>query len=168
MRYQPIETTHEPRDTAVAAVWPSFEEALLNRQSLPLEGETAAVDIEPLTSPAKAAPDVPAAVGGLIAASYAALIVVFFAFFAASPLALFVITISALFVAIYLAVPRIFFAIEADPARRPTLAQFWYEGMQTLTGRSSGRDAMIQMMIVPVSLAFGLLAMGIVARIYLG
>ncbi len=168
MRYQPIETTHKSRDTSVAAVWPSFEEALLNRQPLPLEGQALEPTSDMPDSPASAAPDVPAAVGGLIAGSYAALIGVFFAFFAASPLALFVVTISALFVAIYFALPRIFFAVEADPARRPTLAQFWYEGMQTLTGRSSGRDAMIQMLIVPVFLTFGLLAMGIVARIYIG
>ena len=169
MRYQRLEPNKATAPSHVAAVWPSFQEALLNRQALPVENRPVEeISQAPAPLPAAAAPDVPAAVGGLIVASYAALIGVFFAFFAASPLALFAITICAFFVAIYFAVPRIFFAVEADPARRPTLAQFWYEGMQTLTGRSSGRDAMIQMMIVPVFLTFGLLAMGIVARIYLG
>jgi len=39
--------------------------------------------------------------------------------------------------------------------------------MDTLTGHSSGRDALIQMMVVPVLLTLGLLAMGIAGKIYL-
>jgi hypothetical protein len=38
----------------------------------------------------------------------------------------------------------------------------------TLTGRSSGRDALVQMLIVPVLLTLGLAAMGIIGRIYIG
>ena len=96
------------------------------------------------------------------------LLAVFFAFFAGSPLALFSITICAVFVAVFFAVPRIFFAVEADPARRPSFSRFWHEGIDTLTGRSSGKDALIQMLIVPVFLAFGLLTIGIIGKIFLG
>ena len=109
----------------------------------------------------------PAAVGSLIAGSYAALMAVFFAFFARSPLALFSITICAGFVAVYLAIPRIFFAIEADPTRRPTLGRFLRSGLETATGHSGGRDALVQMMIVPMLLTFGLAAIGIIGLIYL-
>jgi len=169
MRYRQLDTGPAATDTAVVAVWLSVEEVLLDREAIdagrePVESVAAA----PVLSPASAAPDVPAAVGGLIVASYVGLLAVFFAFFAGSPLAFFSITVCAFFVAIYFAVPRIFFAVEADPSRRPSFSQFWYGGIQTLTGRTSGKDALVQMMIVPVLLTLGLLAMGIVGKIYIG
>ena len=170
MRHEPmIDTKVAAPDASVAAVWPSFEEVLLNRQPLVLEPEPLEIDA-PASAPlpAPAAPDVPAAVGGMIVASYAALLTVFFAFFAGSPLAFFSLTICALFVGVFFAVPRIFFAIEVDPSRRPRFLDFWYGGIQTLTGRTSGKDALIQMLIVPVFLAFGLLTMGIIGKIYIG
>ena len=173
MRYQPLQTKAAQSKSSVA-VWPTVEEVLLHRQPPALHRETVAVaPAEALApaaapSPATAAPDVPAAVGGLIAASYAALLAVFFALFAGSPLALFSITICAVFVAVFFAVPRIFFAVEADSARRPSLSRFWYDGLQTLTGRCSGRDALIQMLIVPVFLGLGLLTIGIIGKIYIG
>lgn len=174
MRYQPLQTNAAQSKSSVAAVWPTVEEVLLHRQPPALQRETVAVAPvevrEPAAapSPATAAPDVPAAVGGLVVASYAALLVVFFTLFAGSPLALFSITICAVFVAVFFAVPRIFFAVEADPARRPSLSSFWFDGLQTLTGRCSGRDALIQMLIVPVFLGFGLLTIGIIGKIYIG
>ena len=169
MRYQTFQPKSAVTDAPVAAVWPSLEEVLLNREKFPVDGETAPPgEVNPAASPTPAAPDVPAAVGRLIVGSYAALILVFFAFFAGSALALFSITVCAFFVGIYCAVPRIFFAVEADSSKRPTLYRFWYEGMETLTGHSNGRDAIIQMMIVPVFLTFGLLAMGIMGKIFIG
>ena len=169
MRYQPLEPNTATPARTVAAVWPSFEEALLSRQPLEIERQQPRLDEPaPVVSPATAAPDVPAAVGGLVVAPYVALLAVFFAFFASSPLAFFSITICAVFVAMYFAVPRIFFGVEADPARRPSLSQFMHSGIQTLTGRTSGKDALIQMLIVPVFLTFGLLTMGIIGKIYIG
>lgn len=168
MRYQKFDTKAPAPDAPVAAVWPSFQEALLHRQPLEIEREPLKL-VEPApVLPATAAPDVPAAVGGLIVGSYVALLAVFFALFAGSPLAFFSITICAVFVAVFFAVPRIFFAVEADPARRPTFSHFWYNGIETLTGRTSGKDALIQMLIVPVFLGFGLLTMGIIGKIFIG
>ena len=169
MRHQPLETNRATTDTNVTMVWLSFEEVLISRQPLEHEIEQPRLDEPlPVVSPAMAASDVPAAVGGLVIAPYVALLGVFFAFFAGSPLALFSITICAIFIAMYFAVPRIFFGVEADPARRPSLSQFMHSGIQTLTGRTSGKDALIQMLIVPVFLTFGLLAMGIVGKIFIG
>jgi hypothetical protein len=169
MRHQPLADSRQPRDGAVAAVWPSFEVALLNRQPLPLAPiETRQPAPAHVFTPTPAAPDVPAAVGRLIVAPYVALLGVFFALFARSPLALFAIVVCTCFVAIYFAIPRIFFAVEADPSLRPSLARFLDDGMVTLTGRTSGRDALVQMTIVPVLLAIGLLTMGIVGKIYIG
>ena len=169
MRYQPIDPKAPAPDIAIAAVWPSFEEALLNRQP-PEQGRDrlGLDDPSPAFSPAAAAPDVPAAVGRLIIAPYAALLGVFFAFFAGSPLAFFSIAVCAIFVAMYFAVPRIFFAVEADPSRRPSLSQFMHGGIQTLTGHTTGRDALIQMLIVPALVTFGLMTMGIIGKIFIG
>jgi hypothetical protein len=150
-----------PGDANVAAVWPRLEDALASRP-----GRAAEAEPVPFT-PTAAAPDVPAAVGRLILASYVGLLAVFFGLFARSPLALFSIVICTLFVGMYFAVPRIFFAIEADPSRRPTLGTFMRGGMQTLTGRCGGRDALIQMMIVPVLLTLGLGAIGVMGLVWL-
>jgi hypothetical protein len=158
MRYQPLDRNLP--DSNIAAVWPSLE-ALAADQA----GKAGAVGGFTVTT---AAPDLPAAVGGLIAAPYAGLMAVFFAFYARSPVALFSIVICAGFVSIYFAIPRIFLAIEADPARRPTLRRFLRTGIDTATGRTGGRDALIQMMIVPVLVTLGLAAIGIIARITIG
>lgn len=149
-----------PADANVAAVWPRIEDALAAR-SPSAEDKPATFHAMP------AAPDVPGAVGHLIVGSYAALLAVFFGLFARSPVALFSIVICAFFTAMYFAVPRIFFAIEADPTRRPSLGRFMREGMDTFTGRCAGRDALIQMMIVPVLLTLGLGAMGVMGLVWL-
>jgi 3-oxoacyl-(acyl-carrier-protein) synthase len=39
--------------------------------------------------------------------------------------------------------------------------------METLTGHSTGGAALVQMLIVPVSLTFGILAMAVAAAIYM-
>ena len=149
-----------------AAAWPTTMDGLVLAE--PPEAHAERAVAEPaLLLPTPAAPDIAAGVGGLIAASYATLLLVFFAFFAGSFTALFVITICAGFVAVYFAIPYIFFSIEPDETRRPSLSAFIHNGMETLTGHSSGRDALVQMMVVPVLLTLGLLVMGIAGRIYL-
>lgn len=166
MRYRPIDTKSAGPDAAVAAVWPSFEEALLSHRAPQPDGDWK--EAAPAFSAATAAPDVPTAVGRLIVAPYVALLGVFFALFAGSPPAFFSIAVCAVFVAMYFAVPRIFLAVEADPARRPSLSQFMRGGIQTLTGPTGGKDALIQMLIVPVLVTFGLMTMGIIGKIFIG
>ena len=149
-----------------AAAWPTTMDGLVLAE--PSEALTEPAVAEPAPSlPTPAAPDIAAGVGGLIAASYASLLLVFFAFFAGSFTALFVITICAGLVAVYFTIPYIFFTIEPDETLRPSLPTFMHKGMDTLTGHSSGRDALIQMMVVPVLRTLGLLAMGIAGKIYL-
>lgn len=108
-----------------------------------------------------AAPDVPAAVGGLIRASYAGLIVALAVATAASAQSIFVILISGLFVIVFFAVPRIFFAVEQGNGARASLDDFLANGMNTLTGHNSGKAALVQMLVVPIMLTVGVLAMGI-------
>lgn len=160
MRYTRIDSRNPAATPHVAAVWPRIEEALAERDS-------PRADASSILSPAAAAPDVPAAVGRMIVAAYATLVGVFFALFARSPAALLVISVCAVFVAVFFTVPRLFFAVEADRARRPSLARFMRVGLDTLTGRSGGGEALVQMLIVPVLLTLGLGAMGVIGLIFL-
>ena len=108
-----------------------------------------------------AAPDVPAAVGGLIAASYAGLIGALAVATAGSAESIFVIVIAALFVVAFFTVPRIFFAVEHESGVRTSFDTFLRNGMNTFTGHNSGKAALVQMLIVPVLLTLAVLAMGI-------
>ena len=119
-------------------------------------------------TPTPAMADVPAAVGRLLVFAYAGLILIFLGLFANSALALFSIAVCAGFVAIFFAVPAVFLRIEDAPARRPTMAAFLRNGLQTLTGHSGGGDALVQMLIIPVFLTLGLAAIGVIGRFHIG
>lgn len=154
------------RARIAAAAWPTTMDGLVLAEPADAVRHEAEAETAPAL-PTAAAPDVASGVGGLIVACYATLILVFFAFFARSLTALFAITICAGFVAIFFAVPRIFFALEPNSTRRPSLPAFMERGMETMTGHSEGGDALVQMLIVPVLLTLGLLAMGIIGKVYL-
>lgn len=156
MRYEEIRKEHGVHSADVAAVWP-------------VAGQIAPVPIPdmetpaPVHQPAAAADDVPGVVGAMIAASYAAVVATLFLATSGSVYSIFMITVSALFVLIFFTVPRIFMAIEPKSKTRATFDHFLENGMETLTGHSSAKAAMVQMMIVPVFLTFGIGAMGIAA-----
>ena len=158
MRYQPLDSRAADQSDTVTAVWPSFEEALLNRPALQSEIEAAEVGAPAPMSPTPPATDVPAAVGGFVIASSLGLLIIFFTLFTGSTEAFFAIVICAVFMAV-------FFALKPDPTRRPSLSKFMHGGIHTLTGHTKGKDALIQMLIVPVFLGFGLMTMGIIAKV---
>ena len=140
----------------IAAIWPTS--AQLAPYPLP-ELERISERLEFRATPA--APDVPAAVGGLIAASYAGLIVALAVATVGSAESIFVIVIAALFVIAFFTVPRIFFAVERDSGVRASFDDFLNKGMDTFTGHNSGKAALVQMLVVPVLLTFAVLAMGV-------
>ena len=154
-------------DTKIAAAaWPAGLESLVSIEPIARAEENASESA--ITGFTPAAPEVAAGVGRLIVGAYAALVLVFFAFFTGSLLAGMMVTVAAGFVAIFFAIPKIFFTLEPDSGRRrPSLADFMYRGMDTLTGHSTGAEALIQMLIVPVLLTFALLFMGIAGAISL-
>ena len=140
----------------VAAVWPTSASVA---PFLVPEMESIHQRLDFRATPA--APDVPAAVGGLIAASYAGLIAALAVATIGSAESIFVIVIAALFVVSFFTVPRIFFAVERDSGVRASFGDFLNKGMDTLTGHNSGKAALVQMLIVPIMLTLGVLAMGI-------
>ena len=153
MRYEPDSfECHQPSNDFVVS---SFAPALA-----PLS-----LGVPESTRPAPAVPDVPASVGGMQAASYAALIGALFVATAGSASSIFAIAIAALFVAIFFTVPRIFFAVEPMTEKRPEFGKFLQLGMETQTGHSGGPAALVQMFVVPVFLTLAVLAMGLIIKL---
>jgi hypothetical protein len=145
----------------IAAVWPAS--AQFAPFPVPeLEQSSGRDDFQPTG----AAPDVPAAIGGMIAASYGALIAALAVATTGPGKSILAIVIAAFFVAVFFAVPRIFFGVEQDNGPRARLDQFFTNGIETLTGHNSGRSALVQMLIVPVLLTLAVLAMGITVAAY--
>lgn len=143
MRHEQLEH-HDSFDIVdVARLWPN------------------ATEIAPAARSAPAAPDVPAAAGGLMVASYAALLGAFPLLIAHDGSSVFAIAISAFYLAMFFAVPALFFRVEGDTSRRPEMSTFLELGMQTATGHISGKGALVQMLVVPVLLTFGVLAIGL-------
>ena len=110
--------------------------------------------------PEAAAPDMPKAAGVLMIASYAALLGAFVVTIHGAR-ADFAIFIGVFYLAMFFAIPAMFLGLERDGTRRPDLFEFLGRGIETATGRISGGGALVQMLIVPVLLALGVLAMGI-------
>lgn len=153
----------------VAAVWPVSPQIaplpipdIVERPLAASEREQPAPHL-----PTPAADDVPKGVGVLIVAAYCALLASLAAISVASRQSAFAVAIAALFLVAFFTVPRLFLGVEPARRKRPRFDRFLNQGMDTLTGRCSGGAALVQMLIVPVFLTFGILAMGIAVAINL-
>jgi len=156
MRHEQIFDRDSYTKVDVAAVWP------VDGQVAPAPvPETEAAQPYIHVAPTPSCADVPASVGGMIVMSYAALIGAFAVATIGSAHSWYMITISALFIVAFFTVPRIFLGMEPKQGARPDFDRFMAEGMETLTGHSSGTAALVQMLIVPVSLTLGILAMAV-------
>ena len=161
MRHEKLRVTDSHEKVDIAAVWPA------GAQIAPLPILDIEAPAASMAGPAPAAPDVPGAVGVMIVGSYAVLLGTFALGTIGSAYSIYMITISALFLVAYFTVPWLFFRQEPKNGRRPSLDRFMRDGMETLTGHSTGREALVQMLIVPVFLTLGVAAMGITAAIAL-
>jgi hypothetical protein len=155
MRHETIDQRDaDSRD--VAAVWPATTQVA----PLPLtEIDPSAVGVD---RPG-AAPDVPAAAGALLVAIYGSLLAVLAIGTTGSGKSLLSIAVAGFFLMMFFAVPAVFFGVADERAERPTLARFMEQGMQTMTGHSTGGAALVQMLAVPVCLIFGMLLTGLLA-----
>ena len=160
MRHDQISMRHGNTEVDIAAVWP----AMAQMAPLPLS-DMHLGDSPTVFRSMSAIPDVPNAVGMLIITAYAALIAALAFVAAGSREANFAIVVSALLVVMYFTVPRIILGAEPNDTMRPTFDRFIAQGMNTHTGHCSGKAALMQILIVPVSLTLGVLAMGIAAAV---
>lgn len=158
MRHDQIHDETSYARVDMAAVWP----ASAHVAPVPLPEAERAEERQAFV-PTPAAPDVPAAVGGLIACSYFGLLAAFALATVGSPESILAIVVCVFFMLTFFTVPRLFFGVEPKIGRRPSFDRFMREGMDTLNGRCGGRDALIQMLIVPVLLTLAVIAIGIVA-----
>ena len=108
-------------------------------------------------------PDVVGA-GRLIVASYIAMVIVFAVGFGGPRDVNFALTIVGLFVVVYFTLPRILLGVAPETIGRPSLEQFISDGMMTYTGRTGGKAALVQILIVPICLAVAAIAMTVVKR----
>lgn len=160
MRHEQVLDTDSFTKVDMAAVWPTSAQVA----PLPVPDIEQPVSRES-TRPETAARDVPVAVGGLIVGAYALLIATFALSTTGSGQSLFAIVIAVFFAAMFFGIPTVFFGLEPKNSRVPSLGRFMQEGMQTMTGHSSGPAALVQMLIVPAFLTLGAAAMGIAAAI---
>ena len=124
-------------------------------------------DAVPPFRPTPAVPDMPGSVGWLIVAVYAALLGAFVVTMAGSAQLALSLIICFVYLAMFFAVPKIFIDVEGDDSKRPTFAMFMARGIDTNTGWMSGGAALAQMLIVPVALLHGVIAIGLISMSYL-
>lgn len=131
----------------------------------PVSAALAELDLGRERLPEAAVPDVPRTIGFMLAATYAAIVGLFALTIANAGQAPFMIAIDVVFLTAFFAVPAIMQKLERDPTRRPSMSRFMAQGMQTYTGHVTGGGALTQMFVVPVLLAFAVLAIGIIAAL---
>lgn len=138
-------------------IWPGFTRESVEQAPLPaVYDEALALRSEPAIA------DVPPGVGYLLCAAYLGLMAALaFATVAPGPSAL-AIVVALFFVGMFFAVPRIMLDQEGVKKDCTTLERFLAAGMMTYTGHSTGGAALVQMLIVPVTLTAGVLAMAVI------
>ena len=112
---------------------------------------------------APSTPDIPSSVGVMIVASYIMLLGSFAVTMVGSRSTALALSICFFFLGMYLLIPAIFLRIESRQLRRPSLSSFMEIGMQTYAGHMSGKDALAQILVVPVLLTGAAIVMGIMA-----
>jgi len=161
MRHETLDPSVEYDALDFAAVWPATTQVAPVPIAEPLAAE------RPNPSPAPAVPDIPPAVGGIIIGAYVALLAALAVATTVPGQSLFAIGIAAFFLCMFFAVPAVFLGMDQGDRRPPTLRRFMANGMQTMTGHSSGGAALVQMLVVPVCLTLGIVAIGIAAAVIL-
>ena len=142
-------------------------EQLKNLEAFDIVEPAAITAVAANPQPEKAVPDVPASVGVALIGAYVSIVALFALTIATAGEAPLMIGIDVAFLAAFFTVPALFLKFEGDPAKRPSFLKFLDQGMQTYTGHVSGGGALVQMFVVPVLLAFGVLCIGITAMVNL-
>jgi hypothetical protein len=118
---------------------------------------------EPFRS-ALSTPDIPSSVGFMIVAAYTILLGSFAVTMIGSRETALALSICFFFLGMYLIIPAIFLKIEPQPQRRPSFSYFMEVGIQTYTGHMNGKDALAQILVVPVLLTGAAIVMGIISN----
>lgn len=157
MRHDALNDPQEFDTIDVAAVWPASAQVA----PLPIPETVDAAGM--VTGGEAAIPDVPPAAGVMIAGTYAALLAALAIVTVGSGKSMLAIVVAAFFLFMFFSIPAVFFGVDQAGRLPRSFGRFMDEGMQTLTGHNSGREVLVQMLLVPVLLTFGVVCMGIAA-----
>jgi amino acid transporter len=120
------------------------------------------------TLPQPAEPRLPPMVGWLMLLAYAVTMAGFLLFFGGSAFTVFMLAIGFFYLAVYAGVPLVFLRMQRPRAssdlRQADMAHFFARGLETWTGHLSGRQALFQIMAVPLALAIAVFGIGLAAH----
>jgi hypothetical protein len=107
--------------------------------------------------------DLPPAIHALSIGAWGFLFLVLWATFWSSGNALFMVALASVYAVIFFALPAIMARFHPErPREHPNVREFLAGKFDTLYGPVSGTDAVLQVVLVPVALAMGGLAMGFI------
>jgi hypothetical protein len=109
---------------------------------------------------APSTPDIPSSIGVMIVAAYIMLLGSFAVTMVGSRHTALALSICFFFLGMYLIIPAIFLRVEPQQQKRPSLDYFMETGIQTYTGHMSGKDALAQILVVPLLLTGAAIIMG--------
>jgi hypothetical protein len=152
------------RDLVAEASAPTIDLPARIREGRPGCGQTRT---DPPAHPELACPDLPPLLGVLIVASYVAILGALFLVFSGSADTVFMIGVCGVYLSVYLSVPAILLRIEgrARPQEHPDFADFLEHGLITWTGHVSGRDALLQILLIPAAVTVAILGIGFAIRL---
>ena len=153
-----MDSLYHSLDTLDADIWPVFD--------TPPSAPGFAASARAAIFGEAAAPDIPASVGRMILAAYAMMMAALLLFFTGSVEALMLVVISTLYTVIYLAVPTTFLIAERRSGGR-SMADFLAHGLDSATGHIEGREALLQILLIPAAIIVAILMLGTAAAIIL-
>lgn len=115
--------------------------------------------------PERLVPDLPAAVGFMLVGAFAWIIGAYLITFWGELQALEMVVVDAVYVTVYLGVPWLVLRLEPRTGPNPPLADFMRRGLDTFTGHLTGKEALFQILTIPVALAAATTALCLVARL---
>lgn len=128
--------------------------------------ERTAPDLTLIETPARARANksLHAGVFKILAFINAAILVVFWATFQGDADALFMVAISAVYLTSYLGTPFLLSRVggSIDPVERKSFSRFLDEPFETWTGVITGREALLQVVLIPTAILIAVIGMGLI------
>jgi hypothetical protein len=117
---------------------------------------------EALVTSTPAVSDIPTAVGFAVVGAFGAVVLCFMIFFSGSAQSRFVTTVTLCFLIVYFAVPLVLIALQPKSVRRGTWSSFRRNGLYVRTGHVGGKEAMLQILVLPICLFVAAVGMGVI------
>jgi len=121
---------------------------------------------EDLASSTPAVSDIPKAVGFAVVGAFGAVVLCFMLFFSGSAQSRFVTVVTLCFCAVYFAIPFILIVLQPKSARRSAWSSFRRNGLSVRTGHVGGKEALLQIFVLPICLFVAAVGMGVIWALY--